>query len=237
MEKKYCTAVVLAAGQGKRMGTKIQKQYLHILGKPVVYYALKAFQDSPQVDEIILVTGKDEIVFCREEIVSLFGLSKVTAVIAGGRERYDSVEGALKVVAGNPKARDGYVMIHDGARPFVTPEIISRIWEDVQRYQACTAGMPVKDTIKLADQEGFGTETTVRSLTWQIQTPQAFAAPLILEAYRRMRKNPCGEITDDTMLAEHYMGQRVFLTKGSYENIKITTPEDLDIAEIFVKKL
>ena len=105
MEKKYCTAVVLAAGQGKRMGTKIQKQYLHILGKPVVYYALKAFQDSPQVDEIILVTGKDEVSFCQEEIVSLFGLSKVTAVIAGGRERYDSVEGALKVVAGNPKAR------------------------------------------------------------------------------------------------------------------------------------
>lgn len=237
MDKKYCTAVVLAAGQGKRMGTKIHKQYLHILEKPVVYYALKAFQESSQVDEVILVTGKDEISYCKEEIVDHWGLNKVSAIIAGGRERYDSVEGALKTLAHNSEARDGYVMIHDGARPFVTPEIISRVWEDVQKYQACTAGMPVKDTIKLADKEGFGSETTIRSLTWQIQTPQAFAVPLILEAYQRMRENPCGEITDDTMLVEHYMGQKVFLTKGSYENIKITTPEDLDIAEIFVKKI
>lgn len=237
MEKKGCTAVVLAAGQGKRMGTKIQKQYLHILGKPVLYYALKAFEESPEVDRVILVTGREEIGYCRREIVERFGLEKVTEVIPGGRERYDSVEQALLRIAESPEGREGYVMIHDGARPFVTPEMIGRIWRDVQQFQACTAGMPVKDTIKIADCEGFGQETTLRSRTWQVQTPQAFSAPVILEAYRLMRERPCENITDDTMLAEHYLGQRVYLTEGSYENIKITTPEDLEIAEIFAKKL
>lgn len=235
MEKKYCTAVVLAAGQGRRMGTKIQKQYLNIMGKPVLYYALQAFEKSGVVDDIILVTGEQEISFCKKEIVERYGMKKVSSVIAGGAERYDSVERAL--LWAEKSGREGYVMIHDGARPFVSEEIIRRIWEDVQKYSACTAGMPVKDTIKITDEDGFGTETTVRSRTWQVQTPQAFSLKLILEAYRRMREAPCPGITDDTMLAEYYMGQKVYLTRGSYKNIKITTPEDLDIAEIFVKKM
>ncbi len=235
MEKKYCTAIVLAAGQGRRMGTKIQKQYLNIMGRPVLYYALQAFEKSSVVDDIILVTGEQEIPYCRKEIVERYDLKKVSAVIAGGKERYDSVEQALLWT--QKSGREGYVMIHDGARPFVSEEIIRRIWEDVQKYSACTAGMPVKDTIKITDEDGFGTGTTVRSRTWQVQTPQAFSLKLILEAYRRMREAPCPGITDDTMLAEYYMGQKVYLTRGSYENIKITTPEDLDIAEIFVKKM
>lgn len=241
MEKQRCTAIVLAAGQGRRMGTKIQKQFLKLQGYPVVYYSLKAFEDSPLIDEMILVTGAEQIEYCREEIVEKYGFQKVTGIVAGGKERYHSVWNGLEA-AGENGSRDGYVFIHDGARPFVSEEIIARAYEEVRRSRACVVGMPVKDTIKIADESGFIASTPKRSLVWQIQTPQVFERELITRAYRIVMEQEREllqkgvQITDDAMVVEYTCNQPVRLVEGSYENIKITTPEDLSVAENFCCK-
>lgn len=222
------TAIVLAAGTGKRMNTKVHKQYLLLQEKPILYYSLKAFEDS-HVDEIILVTGAEEIEFCRKEIVEKYGLGKVRAIVEGGRERYHSVYEGLKAAG-----ETDYVLIHDGARPFVSQDIIERISEAVCEYRACVAGMPVKDTIKISDEEGFAKETPNRSSVWMVQTPQAFSYPLIYDAYTRMLEKEDAAITDDAMVVERMTNCKVRLIDGSYRNIKITTPEDLLIAEQFL---
>lgn len=232
MQKETCTAIVLAAGQGKRMGTNVQKQYLEIDGKPVLYYSLYAFEQSPIIDEIILVVGEGQAEYCHNEIVVKYGIHKVKKIVQGGAERYHSVWNGLQEVDG-----EGYVFIHDGARPFITEEILNRAYKDVQKCKACVVGMPVKDTIKLADQDGFVDETPERSLLWLIQTPQVFASSLVKEAYALLMEQNHIQVTDDAMVVEQMLGHKVKLTVGSYENIKITTPEDLDIAEVFVKKL
>ena len=232
MQKKKCTAIVLAAGQGKRMGTKVQKQYLEIDGKPVLYYSLHAFEQSKIIDEIILVVGENQSEYCKDEIVSKYGISKVNKIVEGGAERYHSVWNGLQEVDDG-----GYVFIHDGARPFVDEEILKRAYKDVQNCKACVIGMPVKDTIKLADSDGFVNETPERSLLWMIQTPQVFESGLVKKAYALLMEQENIQVTDDAMVVEQMLGHKVKLTEGSYENIKITTPEDLDIAEIFVKKL
>ncbi|MDO4261923.1 MAG: 2-C-methyl-D-erythritol 4-phosphate cytidylyltransferase [Eubacteriales bacterium] len=234
MGKKRCTAIVLAAGQGKRMGTKIQKQYLELLGKPVLWYALDAFERSELIDGIILVAGAGQEEYCRTQIVERYGFRKVQRIVSGGKERYHSVHNGLLAIEGE---EDGYVLIHDGARPFVDGEIIRRTCEAAERYDACVAGMPVKDTIKIADEEGFIRETPKRSLVWQIQTPQAFSEKLIRRAYRELIDREAEllargiSVTDDAMVVEELCGHPVRLVEGSYENIKITTPEDLRIAE------
>lgn len=232
MQKKKCTAIVLAAGQGKRMGTKVQKQYLEINGKPVLYYSLHVFEQSAVIDDVILVVGENQAEYCQNEIVSKYGFSKVRKIVQGGAERYISVWNGLQGVDD-----DGYVFIHDGARPFVDEEILNRAYKDVKKCKACVVGMPVKDTIKLADSEGYVEETPDRSLVWMIQTPQVFESSLVKQAYTLLMEQECIQVTDDAMVVEQMLGHKVKLTLGSYENIKITTPEDLDIAEIFVKNL
>lgn len=232
------TAIVLAAGQGKRMGSEVAKQYLLLHGKPVLYYTLKNFEES-MVDEIILVTGEDQIAYCKEQLVSAYGLKKVVAIIAGGRERYHSVAAGLCAAAKSEKVCD-YVLIHDGARPFATPDMIRRGIEAVKKYDACVMGMPVKDTIKLSDKEGFAAHTPDRKTVWQIQTPQIFSFPLIKKAYEELLikeeqlQQKGISVTDDAMVVELFSGKRVKLVEGSYENIKLTTPDDLKIAESFI---
>lgn len=226
----HTTAIVLAAGAGKRMNSKVHKQYLLIDEKPVLYYALKTFEDSA-VDEVILVVGAGEIPFCRDEIVSRYGFTKIKAVVEGGKERYHSVYEGLKVAKGTD-----YVLIHDGARPFLTQDIIERTLHAVVEYKACVVGMPVKDTIKIADEETFAKETPDRKNIWQIQTPQAFAYELVLDAYSRMLDGYENGITDDAMVVERMTSYKVKLIEGSYRNIKITTPEDLLVAEAYLKK-
>lgn len=221
------TAIVLAAGQGSRMHSAVPKQFLNLKGKPVLYYALSAFQNS-QVDRIIIVTGEDYMDYCRKEIVQRYGFDKVTDVLAGGKERYDSVEQGLRLT------KDGIVLIHDGARPFVTQTMIQDSVEAAKAYGACTVGVPVKDTIKIVDQEGFGTETPDRRYLWQVQTPQTFQVSFIKEAYARMRNAKTENITDDTMLVERYCNIKVKILEGDYRNIKITTPEDMILAEAFL---
>ena len=228
------TAIVLAAGRGKRMQSDIQKQYLLLKGKPLLYYALKTFQNS-FIDEIVLVTGAGEEAYCKREIVEQYGFTKVVSIVTGGEERYHSVANGLAAVS-----EEGYVFIHDGARPFVNREILERAYGAVKEHKACVVGMPVKDTIKVVDEKQFAIQTPNRESLWQMQTPQVFTISLAKEAYGRLiageqeiRKRGI-HITDDAMVVETFMQHPVKLVKGSYENIKITTPEDLRIAETFL---
>lgn len=229
MEKQKYAAIVLAAGSGKRMNSKVHKQYLIIQDRPVLYYSLKAFEDSA-VDEIVLVVGKGEEEFCRKEIVDKYGISKVKAIVEGGKERYHSVFEGLKQTSDAD-----YVLIHDGARPFVNQDIIRRCMQEAQKYQACVVGMPVKDTIKIADEEGYAKQTPDRKNVWMIQTPQTFSYALIYEAYEEMLETEDTAITDDAMVLERIKGKKSKLIEGSYRNIKITTPEDLLIANVYLQ--
>lgn len=232
MQKAKCTAIVLAAGQGKRMGTKVQKQYLEIFGKPVLFYSLDTFQKSDIIDEIILVVGAQQEDYCQKEIVEKFHINKVRKIVRGGSERFYSVLNGLQEVRG-----EGYVFIHDGARPFVSEEILERVYKEVTDYKACVVGMPVKDTIKLSDREGFVEDTPDRSCLWMIQTPQVFENNLVKKAYAMLMSQEQISVTDDAMVVEQMLNCKVRLVPGCYENIKITTPEDLDIAEVFAKKI
>ncbi len=232
--KKYA-AIVLSAGSGSRMKSDIPKQYLPLIEKPVIYYSLMAFQNSP-VDEIILVSGANDIEYCRKEIVERYGLSKVTRIVAGGKERYDSVYEGLCATDAE------YVLIHDGARPVLTSDMIDRMIQGVENTGACIAAMPVKDTIKLSDEHKQVASTPDRKHLWMVQTPQCFARTLLEESYEILKcKQKAGEkvpdITDDAMIVEYATGKKITLVEGAYTNLKITTPEDLAVAEIFLKSL
>lgn len=227
-------AIVLAGGKGSRMNSEIPKQYLPLCGKPVLYYSLKVFERS-SVDDIVLVVGPEDIEYCRQNIVIRYGFKKVTRIVPGGKERYDSVINGLRAVRclAEPQA----VLIHDGARPCITQNLIERCIQDVLKYQACVAAVPIKDTVKLADADGFAQMTPDRNRVWQIQTPQVFILELIKNAYEVMIKDSDrGNITDDAMVVERYTPVKVKLTMGAYENIKITTPEDFALAEQLLKQ-
>lgn len=252
------TAIILAAGQGRRMGSDVAKQFLLLSGRPVLYYTLKNFEES-MVDEIVLVTGEGQEEYCQKEIVDAYGFSKVKKIVPGGKERYHSVAKGLDAIDDDIRDTDmeskestgenqnpsscRYVLIHDGARPFAAPEMIKRGILAVQKYDACVVGMPVKDTIKISDEEGFAADTPKRSLVWQIQTPQVFECSLIKKAYKELllrEEELLGKgiaITDDAMVVELLLGKRVKLVEGSYHNIKLTTPEDLKIAEALLESL
>ena len=226
------TAIVLAAGQGKRMNSKVQKQFLLIKGKPVLYYSLSCFQNSREIEEIIVVTGKESINFCKQEIIEAYGFSKVKAVIPGGNQRYDSVYAGLCACEDSD-----YVFIHDGARPFLSDDMIKRGKEAVLVYGACVIGMPSKDTIKIADENVMVESTPSRNRVWNIQTPQIFSYTAIREAHERARQQNMADITDDAMVIERFGNMKIKLVEGSYENIKITTPEDIVVAEKILEKI
>ena len=225
---KY-TAIVLSAGKGSRMGSSVHKQYLLLCGRPVIYYTLKAFEESP-VDEIVLVTGEGEEEYCRKEIVEKYKLHKVTKIVKGGKERYHSVFQGLSACE-----HTDYVLIHDGARPFIGQEVIQHIMDEVQKKHACIAAVPVKDTIKKVDENGKVEDTPPRKSLYTVQTPQAFFYSLIYDSYQKMIADGREDVTDDAMVVEQETGTKILLVEGSYQNIKITTPEDLAIAEAFLR--
>lgn len=231
MEKVHCTAIVLAGGSGKRMGTKVHKQYLLIGGRPVISYSLQVFQESPLIDEIILVVGKGEEEYCRQEIIKKYGIEKASAVVSGGAERYDSVWNGLKKTA-----EEGIVFIHDGARPFVDGEMLERAYKCVKENHACVAAVPSKDTVKIADKSQIVQDTPDRSNVWVVQTPQVFDTALVKKAYAMFMDLQEKTATDDAMVVEKMLNYPIKLFYGAYENIKITTPEDLQIAEVFLKR-
>lgn len=222
-------AIVLSAGKGTRMNMNISKQYIEVLGFPVLYYTLKTFEDA-DVDEIIITTGKDDVDFVKNDIVNKYNISKVTHVVPGGKERYDSVMEGLNYVED-----DDYVLIHDGARPLIKKDTINNIIREVKEKSAVIAAVPVKDTIKIVE-NGVAISTPDRRKLYQIQTPQAFRGEIIKNAYKEMVKIKDTTITDDSMVVEKYSEYRVSVVESDYTNIKITTKEDIDIMKTFLKK-
>ena len=216
------SAVICAAGKGSRMGSVIPKQYMMAGKMPVLGLTVQAFEKS-SVDEIIIVCPAGDEDYVRSHITEPYGFTKVKTVTAGGSERYHSVYNGLQ------KADCDIVLIHDGARPYIKPEVIDEMTAVCESCGAVIAGMPVKDTIKIADPEGFVASTTDRALTWQIQTPQCFVYSQIMEAYEKIL--PFADrmmITDDAMVYEAaFPDKKIKLYKAGYENIKITTPDDL----------
>lgn len=226
-------AVVLSAGTGSRMKSDIPKQYMDLNGKPVIYYSLKAFEDNG-FSSIVLVCGKDDVEYCQKEIVEKYNLKAVKAVVPGGKERYHSVYEGLKAVEGAD-----YVFIHDGARPMINQDIINRLKEAVVAEEAAVAGMPVKDTIKIVDEDAYVSETPERKYVWQVQTPQCFAFPIIYEAYKSIIQDEeegwsIPVVTDDAMVLSYATDHEIKMVEADYRNIKITTPEDLLIAKMFL---
>ncbi len=223
------TAIVLAAGKGSRMNSVIPKQYLTLLGKPVLFYSLQAFEKS-KVDEIILVTGSGEQDYCKKEIIEKYQFEKVTHIVEGGSERYHSVYQGLLVAEGSE-----FVLIHDGARPLISTEVINKAIQTVKESGACVVGMPVKDTIQIVDNAGMICATPERRKTWIAQTPQCFQYTLALSSYNKVIESKDTAITDDAMVVRRYGNGNIIMLEGGYENMKVTTPEDIAVAECLLK--
>ena len=220
------SAIILAGGKGKRMGKDISKQFILVKDKPIIYYTIKKFSDCKLIYYIILVLPKDEIEYCKKEVLEKYSL-KVDKIIAGGKERQDSVYNGLKALKNSD-----IVLIHDGARPFVSEKIILDGIENAKKDGAAAPGVMPKDTIKVKDDFSFSKETLKRESLIAIQTPQVFKKDIIVKCHERVRENNVS-VTDDTMVVEKY-GYKVYLYDGDYINIKVTTPEDLILCEYLV---
>lgn len=229
-------AIVLAGGHGSRMKSDIPKQYMVIKGKPLLYYSLSVFQDS-FIDEIVLVCRSADIDFVKNDIVEKYNFNKVKIIVPGGKERFDSVYNGLSALHDRYGFIDANIFIHDGARPCIDSDILKRALESVTVNRACVAAVPVKDTIKVVAEDKTAVSTPDRNTLWQIQTPQVFDFGLIWEAYSALVDNREDiSVTDDAMVVERFTDAKVYMCEGSYFNIKVTTPEDIQIAEIFLNK-
>jgi 2-C-methyl-D-erythritol 4-phosphate cytidylyltransferase len=223
-------ALVPAAGMGKRMGVGFNKQYILLGGQPIVGRTLQVFERLPLVDEIHVIVPEEEIPYCKEHVVRAGGFTKVRSVLAGGKERQNSVLNGLRALDGC--AEDDVVVIHDGVRPFVTAEMIERSVEVAREFDGALVAVPAKDTVKVVE-DGVIVDTPPRERIWLAQTPQTFrygvirAAHEVADAERFLG-------TDDASLVER-LGRKVHVVSGDYRNIKLTTPEDLMLAEAFLR--
>jgi len=224
------TAIVLAAGKGTRMNAGMNKQFMLINDKPLLAQTLAAFQSCSAIDSIILVAGREELKTCKEQILDVYGFDKVDKLVSGGSERQQSVYNGILELEDDCSI----VVIHDGARPILPEGIIEKCIDGAKIYGAVSAGMPAKETIKILNEEGFVQYTPERGKVWVTQTPQAFKRDIIEKAHKMTNiKGISG--TDDAFLVE-CMGIKVKMLEGSYENIKITTPEDIILAEAIMRK-
>ena len=219
-------AIIAAGGQGRRMNSSVSKQFLKIKGYPIIYYTLNKFEKMDIISSIVLVLSKDDMDYTKEEIISQYGFKKVI-MVEGGNERQDSVYNGLRVL---PPQTD-IVVIHDAVRPFIPMRLIEKSVEFAKKHKAVGVAVPVKDTIKVVDNNNIIKNTPNRKTLWAMQTPQTFSYELIMDAYEKARSDGFYG-TDDTVLVEH-MGLPVKIIEGAYENIKITTPEDMLFAETF----
>lgn len=224
---KNCV-VIVAAGKGTRVGGSVSKQFIEIYDRPVLYYTLTAFSNSNLISEIYLVLSKDDIDYCKNNILDKYKFNKRIVIVEGGKERQDSVYNGLKAIE-----KCDVVLIHDGARPFVSEKIISKGIDNARQYGACACGVTPKDTIKIKDFSGYSIETPERNTLFAVQTPQCFQYNTIVECHEKIKELGLS-VTDDTMVVEKF-GHRVFLFEGDYKNIKITTPEDIILAEGILK--
>ncbi len=240
------TAVLLAAGKGSRMGTEIRKQYLELGGEPILARPLRTFLMSSVITDIVLVIPAGDEEYIRGSIIPAAlektdgaGEGKIRALVPGGKERYDSVWRGLQAI----DWPCDYVFIHDGARPFIQEDALVRLLEEVKLQGTAVAAMPSKDTVKIADEDGFVSDTPDRGSVWIVQTPQVFEKTLITGAYEEMMKklpelDARGiRITDDAMAVELMTGRKVKLVPASYSNIKVTTPEDIAAAGALLEYL
>lgn len=219
------SAIILAGGKGKRMGAPVSKQFIEIKGKPIIYYTIKKFSENKKIDNIVVVLSKDEVGYFKENILEKYNL-KVDNIVIGGTERQDSVYNGLKSLE---DTNTDIVLIHDGARPFISDRIIDDGIKFAQVYGACAPGVMPKDIIKIKNESNFSVSTPDRGSLVAIQTPQVFKFNEILECHEKIKINNI-VVTDDTMVAEKF-GYSVYLYDGEYTNIKVTTPEDLILGE------
>lgn len=222
---EWVAAVVPAGGSGTRMGNEVPKQFLQLGGVPLLIHALRVFESSRTITEIVVVVPQDEVTYCQQELLPQFALSKVSTVTAGGVRRQDSVWNGLQAV----DERTKIVVVHDAVRPFVTSAMVEQVVERAGTNGAAIAAIPLHDTVKRAAPDGTIETTLDRQRLWSAQTPQAFKLELLLEAHRSSRQSGV-EATDDAFLVEQ-IGHRVAIVNGSPDNIKITRPEDLVMGE------
>ena len=220
------SAVIAAAGSGSRMKSSVNKQFLLLDGIPVLAHTLKVFQNAEIIDEIVIVASEKELLSIGE-LVDKYNITKVKSITKGGATRQESVKCGLEKISGSR------VLIHDGARPFVTEKQIEEVAQRLLYCSAAAVGVKVKDTIKRVNKDNVIVETLDREELVQIQTPQGFVSNVIIDAHNRAEKEGI-LVTDDCALAE-YMGIDVYVVEGSSRNIKITVPEDLEIGEAFLK--
>jgi len=224
-------ALIPAAGVGTRMSSNKAKQFIDLCGKPILAVTLNHFQECNLVDKIVVVVNEDAVDYCNREIVDKYEQSKVLKVIAGGERRQDSVRKGLEAVGDLCK----WVIIHDGVRPLVTTELIEKVIKAAKRFRAAITGLPVKETVKELDDQGMVLQSVQRSNLWLTQTPQIFQYEDLMRAHQKALDNGWEEATDDAFLVEK-MGIPVRIIKGEENNIKITTPQDLDIARFLISK-
>lgn len=237
--RKKTAAIVLAGGKGTRVGRNVPKQYINVGGFPLIYYSLKTINDS-FIDEIILVCAEADRQYCMENIVEKYGFTKVKSIVAGGKERYHSVYNALTalrcIAEGDSSDPCEIVFIHDGARPFVSNDILERAYDEAEKSGAAVVAIPARDTVKLADDDGFATETLDRERIWLMQTPQVFDFYEIYDAYSKLieKEQEILEnhsfVADDAMVLELFSDRKVKLVEGDVRNFKVTTEDDLELA-------
>ena len=237
--------ILLAGGSGSRMGSDKPKQFMDLKGKPLIWYSLNIAQRSELIDEVVVVASPDHFSDIRN-ITDRYGFDKVSHIVAGGEERFLSVINGVMAIAGSAEGCETFsgkpdiILVHDSARPFLDDGIIGRCLEGVKETGGCVAAVPSKDTVKLADENGMVTEEPPRKNVWNMQTPQVFDTDIILKAgelasedYRKSKESgtPMTQITDDAQMVRLYTKTPIKLVMGSYDNIKITTPVDMLIAE------
>ena len=237
-KNKKVNAIVLAAGSGNRFGSELNKVYAEINGKPIIEYSLEKFKNNSYIDKIIIVIKQGEEALCDKSLLNS-GVHEKVNIVIGGATRQESVYNALRAIdsrIGLGRLQDdinpSIAIIHDGARPFVTEKMIKGCIESMDKFKGVTIGVKSKDTIKITDEEGVVVSTTTRKNTWIIQTPQCFDKGLLLQAHETTFEEGV-EITDDCMLME-LMGEKIKIIDGEYTNIKVTTKEDIDIANKYV---
>ncbi len=224
---KKTIAIILAGGKGKRMCTDVSKQFIEINEKPIIYYTIKSFEACKSIDEIILVLPKDEVDYFKENIMKRFNFN-IYKIVIGGKERQDSVYNALNSIQDCDT-----VLIHDGARPFVSQRVIEEGIKKAEKYGAAAPGVIPKDTIKIRDNSGFSVKTLKRDELVAIQTPQCFNFNIIKKCHEKVKIEGI-QVTDDTMVVEMF-GNEVYIYDGDYKNIKVTTKEDLIMCNEFLK--
>ncbi len=224
-----CGVVIPAAGLGRRMNTDTKKQYIKLASRPIIVHTLKIFIEIFSFSEIVLTVRKEDIPFCRENILDKYNISAVK-LVPGGQTRRESVFKGLQSFSQSPE----YVIIHDGSRPLLPSGVLrEKLLPAMQNYRAVTTGVDVKDTIKIRTEDGFVKKTPPRDKLVAIQTPQGFHYKLLMKAHHRVPEDI--KASDDASLVE-YIDEKVKIVEGSYENIKVTTPDDLELARLILEK-